>query len=37
VLGLLSSEHDGEVVVAARQAERLRRELGCSWNELLAT
>jgi hypothetical protein len=36
VLALLGSEHDGEVLVG-RQVERLRTELGCDWNELLAT
>ncbi len=36
VLGLLSSNHDGEVLTAARQAERLRKELGVTWNELIA-
>jgi hypothetical protein len=35
ILGLLSSTHDAEVLAAARQAERLRGELGCSWNELI--
>jgi hypothetical protein len=37
VLGMLAFAHDAEVLVAARQAERLRRELGVTWKELLAT
>jgi hypothetical protein len=36
VLGLLSSDHDGEVTAAARQAERLRRQAGVSWPDVLA-
>jgi hypothetical protein len=35
VLGLLGSSHDGEVLVAARQAERLRAEAGLTWPEIL--
>ena len=35
LLGLLGSEHDGEVVAAARLAERLRRSAGVSWSEML--
>ncbi len=35
ILGLLGSRHNAEVVVAARRAERLRTELGCSWSDLL--
>ena len=35
VLGLLGSDHDGEVIAAARAAERLRRQTGKSWTELL--
>ena len=35
ILGLLSSTHDAKVLAAARQAERLRGELGRSWNELI--
>jgi hypothetical protein len=35
ILGVLSSTHDAEVLAAARQAERLRGELGRSWNELI--
>ena len=35
VLGKLGSDSDAESVVAAKQAERLRAELGCSWNDLL--
>jgi hypothetical protein len=34
-LGMLGSDHDGEVLNAARQAERIRRALGCGWDALL--
>jgi hypothetical protein len=37
ILGLLGSSADAEVVAAARQAERVRNELGCSWSDLLAS
>jgi hypothetical protein len=36
ILGMLGSEHDGEIVVAARQAEKLRRKLGMTWEQLLS-
>lgn len=36
VLGMLGSDHDGEVLNAARTAERLRRDAGVTWQELLA-
>ena len=35
VLAMLGSTHDAEVLVAARHAERLRLELGRTWNDLL--
>src|SRR5438876_10970883 len=35
LLGLLSSEHDGEVVAAAKAAEQLRRRRGLTWQQLL--
>lgn len=35
VCGMLGSDHDGEVVAAARQAERIRKALGLSWDDLL--
>jgi hypothetical protein len=35
VLGMLGSEHDGEVLAAARAAERLRAQAGATWAELL--
>jgi hypothetical protein len=35
VLGMLGSVHDGEVLVAARQAERLRAEAGLTWPEII--
>ena len=35
ILGMLGSNHDGEAVAAARAAERLRRELGTTWQDLL--
>jgi hypothetical protein len=34
-LGMLGSDQDGEVLNAARMAEKLRRKLGMSWEELL--
>jgi hypothetical protein len=34
-LGMMGSAHDGEVLVAARQAERLRAAMGKTWDELL--
>jgi hypothetical protein len=37
LLGLLGSEFDGEVAAAARQAERLRREAGLTWPEILTS
>jgi hypothetical protein len=37
LLGMLGSEHEGEVVAAARQAERLRRQAGATWFEILAS
>jgi hypothetical protein len=35
VLGMLGSDHDGEVLSAARQAEAIRRKLQLTWDELL--
>jgi hypothetical protein len=35
VLGMLGSDHDGEVLTAARQAEAIRRKLKLTWDELL--
>jgi hypothetical protein len=35
VLGLLGSRFDGEVVAAARMAERLRAEAGVSWAQIV--
>ena len=35
VCGLLGSEHDGEALAAARQAEKIRKKLGLTWDELL--
>lgn len=35
VLGMMGSDHDGEVLSAARMAEKLRREAGVTWHELL--
>ena len=34
-LGMLGSDHDGEVLAAAKAAERLPRQLGLSWEGLL--
>jgi hypothetical protein len=36
VLGMLGSGHDGEVLAAARQAERLRAEAGLTWFDIIA-
>jgi hypothetical protein len=35
VCGLLGSDHDGEALAAARQAEKLRQKVGLTWDELL--
>src|SRR5436190_12428222 len=35
LLGMLGSVHDGEVVAAARQAERLRADAGLTWAEIV--
>jgi hypothetical protein len=35
LLGMLGSDHPGEVVAAARQAERLRAEAGLTWPEII--
>ena len=35
VLGMLGSQHDGEVLNAARQAERIRRSLDRPWSDLV--
>ena len=34
LLGMLGSDHDGEVISAARQIEKERRRLGKTWHEL---
>jgi hypothetical protein len=34
-LGMLASEHDGEILAAARTAERERKKLDMSWDELI--
>ena len=36
VLGMMGSEHDGEVLNAARVAERMRRDMNKSWAVLLS-
>ena len=36
LLGMFSSDFDNEVVTAARMAERLRRETGETWDQILA-
>jgi hypothetical protein len=36
VLGMLGSDHDGEVLAAARMAERIRRDAGITWLEVIA-
>jgi hypothetical protein len=35
VCGLLGSDHDGEALAAVRQAEKIRKKLGLTWEELL--
>jgi hypothetical protein len=35
VLGRLGSEHDGEVVAAARHADALVRRAGLRWNQII--
>ena len=35
VCGLLGSDHDGEALAAARQAEKIRQKVGLTWAELL--
>lgn len=35
VLGMMGSQHDGEVLNAARMAEKIRREMDRSWTSLL--
>jgi hypothetical protein len=35
VCGLLGSDHDGEALAAARQAEKIRQKVGLTWEELL--
>jgi hypothetical protein len=31
------SDHDGEVLAAARQAEKIRQKVGLTWKELLVS
>ena len=35
VCGLLGSDHDGEALAATRQAEKIRKKVGLTWEELL--
>jgi hypothetical protein len=35
LLGMLGSSHDGEVVNAARAAERMRKTAGLTWHQVL--
>jgi hypothetical protein len=35
VLGMLGSDHSGEILAAARQVERLRREAKLTWHDIL--
>jgi hypothetical protein len=35
VCGPFGSEYDGEALAAARQAEKIRKKLGVTWEELL--
>lgn len=36
ILGMLGSDHDAEVLVAAHRAEDQRRKLGMTWSQLLS-
>ena len=36
VLGMLGSAHDGEILAAARKAERMRQQAGETWGHILA-
>ena len=36
VLGMLGSDYDPEVLVAARKAEEIRKRLGLTWDDLIA-
>jgi hypothetical protein len=35
ICDLLGSDHDGEALAAARQAEKIRKKAGLTWEELL--
>jgi len=35
VCGLFGSDRDGEALAAARQAEKIRKKVGLTWEELL--
>ena len=35
VCGLFGSDHDGEALAAAWQAEKIRKKVGLTWEELL--
>src|SRR5262245_37251375 len=37
ILGLLGSDHDGEVAAAGRKAHALIRGLGLSWSDIITT
>jgi hypothetical protein len=34
ILGMMGSDHDGEALNAARQAEQIRRRLGLTWEQI---
>ena len=36
LLGMTGSSHDGEALNAARMADRLRRDLGLQWSDIIA-
>jgi hypothetical protein len=36
LLGMLGSAHDGEVATAGRKADRLIRERGLNWSQIIA-
>jgi hypothetical protein len=35
ILGKLGSDHEGEIIAAARAAERIRAQMGATWDQLL--
>jgi hypothetical protein len=35
VLGMMGSSHDGEILAAAKHAERIRKESGLTWHDVI--